>query len=190
MQGTRRLSGASPDKYSRNPENDGRRIEPHPGGWKILNYLNYRDKNQDKDGSRADYYRRYRHNKKTVARNTTQQDNVAQITEAEAEAEAEVNTESFTRPTTPPINLKSNNTNTIPKNHFGEFSNVFLSSDEYQKLIRDYSEQKTKEMIEKLSSAIESKGPKMARKYKSHYATIKNWERNGWMDGKKGGMLW
>lgn len=55
-----------PDADSRNPENEGRRIEPHPGGWRILNYLNYRDRGQDRDGSRADYYRRYRAQQQNV----------------------------------------------------------------------------------------------------------------------------
>jgi len=50
----------APDQYSRNPENDGRRIESIPGGWQILNYEIYREKNQQQVGSRADYYRKYR----------------------------------------------------------------------------------------------------------------------------------
>jgi hypothetical protein len=37
----------SPDKYSRNPANEGRRIEPHPEGWRILNYQAYRQKRDD-----------------------------------------------------------------------------------------------------------------------------------------------
>jgi len=32
----------SPDKYSRTPDNDGRRIEPIDGGWRLLNYEKYR----------------------------------------------------------------------------------------------------------------------------------------------------
>ncbi|MCW8965292.1 MAG: hypothetical protein OQK82_01195 [Candidatus Pacearchaeota archaeon] len=33
----------STDEWSRDPENQGRRIEDVPGGWVILNYLKYRD---------------------------------------------------------------------------------------------------------------------------------------------------
>lgn len=33
----------SPDKYSRTPDNDGRRIEPIEGGWQLLNYSKYRE---------------------------------------------------------------------------------------------------------------------------------------------------
>lgn len=33
----------APDQYSRTPDNDGRRIAKIPGGWKVLNFLKYRD---------------------------------------------------------------------------------------------------------------------------------------------------
>jgi len=58
----------SPDPYSRTPDNDGRRLAAEPGGWRILNYAAYREKGQAKDGSRAEYMRRYR---KGVTRNST-----------------------------------------------------------------------------------------------------------------------
>ena len=32
-----------PDRYSRTPDNEGRRIEPIDGGWRLLNYQKYRD---------------------------------------------------------------------------------------------------------------------------------------------------
>ena len=60
---------SSPDPFSRNPDFEGRRIEPHLGGWRILNHENYRSKGQDKDGSRADYMRRDRSQHKDVTRN-------------------------------------------------------------------------------------------------------------------------
>jgi len=34
----------APDPYSRTPEHEGRRIEPIPGGWRLLNYDLYREK--------------------------------------------------------------------------------------------------------------------------------------------------
>jgi hypothetical protein len=34
----------SPDPDSKNPENEGRRVERVAGGWRILNYLHYRNK--------------------------------------------------------------------------------------------------------------------------------------------------
>lgn len=58
------------------------------------------------------------------------------------------------------------------KRKYGEFKNVFLSDEEYQKL-KDRFGEGLNEMIETLSIGIESKG----YKYKSHYATILNWKR-------------
>ena len=56
---------------------------------------------------------------------------------------------------------------------YGEFQNVKLTEEEYKKLIDKFGEAGVKERIENLSSGIASKG----YKYKSHYATILNWER-------------
>lgn len=61
-----------------------------------------------------------------------------------------------------------------PKPHkkkYGEYENVLLSDEEYQRLKTEIPN--TDEMIEKLSSYIASKGAK----YKSHYATIRNWHK-------------
>lgn len=51
---------SSPDVYSRTPDNEGRRIEAVPGGWKILNYAAHRERVQGKEGSRAPYMRERR----------------------------------------------------------------------------------------------------------------------------------
>lgn len=57
------------------------------------------------------------------------------------------------------------------KHKYGEYQNVLLSDDELQKLKTEYSD--IEERIERLSAYIASKG----NKYKSHYATIRNWAR-------------
>ena len=59
------------------------------------------------------------------------------------------------------------------KDIYGEFKNVKLSSQEYEKLIDQFGEKATSEKIESLSSYVASKG----KKYSSHYATILTWER-------------
>ena len=59
-----------------------------------------------------------------------------------------------------------------PKKRYGEFNNVLLSDDEYRKL-QDKFGAKVPDMIEALSTGIESHG----YKYQSHYATILNWKR-------------
>ena len=58
----------------------------------------------------------------------------------------------------------------IYKEKFGEFENVFLSADEFQKLKSKFGAE-SENYIEKLSSYIASSG----KKYKSHYATILSW---------------
>jgi len=64
------------------------------------------------------------------------------------------------------------------KHKHGEYNNVLLTDDELDKLKSEYSD--WQERIERLSSYVESTG----KKYKSHYATIRNWARK---DGVKHG---
>jgi hypothetical protein len=57
------------------------------------------------------------------------------------------------------------------KHKHGEYNNVLLTDEELEKLKDEYFDYE--ERIERLSSYIASKGVK----YKSHYATIRNWAR-------------
>lgn len=66
-----------------------------------------------------------------------------------------------------------------PKKPYGEFKNVMLSDEEFQKLVEKFGAEGAANRIENLSSALESKG----YRYKNHYATILTWER---MDDKRG----
>jgi len=50
---------------------------------------------------------------------------------------------------------------------------VYLTSEEFQKLVEKFGEGQTRIWIEKLNNYLGSKG----KKYKSHYHTILNWER-------------
>jgi len=59
------------------------------------------------------------------------------------------------------------------KKSYGEFNNVFLTDNEYQKLIGRFGEVGVKERIEVLSAGIASHG----YKYKDYYATILAWEK-------------
>lgn len=62
--------------------------------------------------------------------------------------------------------------NTIQKKTHGEFKNVLLTDEEFQKLKEKFTSE-VDNMIEQLSAYIASKG----KKYKSHYATILSWQR-------------
>lgn len=59
------------------------------------------------------------------------------------------------------------------KKRYGEFNNVLLTDDEYNKLSERFGTAKAEAYIERLSGYIESKGAK----YQSHYATMLNWSR-------------
>lgn len=66
-------------------------------------------------------------------------------------------------------NIIDNKKKNIQKEKYGEFENVLLTKEEYEKIKNNNLEK----YINKLSIYIESKGTK----YKSHYATILNWSR-------------
>jgi hypothetical protein len=67
----------------------------------------------------------------------------------------------------------------------GEFKNVFLGEDELKKLGEVLGE-KRDSYVERLSSYLAQIGDGKAKKYKSHYATIRNWDR---MDREKQGQV-
>lgn len=60
----------------------------------------------------------------------------------------------------------------INNNIYGEYRNVVLSAEAYEKLMKEFP-QDYKERIEKLSEYMASTG----KKYKNHLATIRNWAR-------------
>lgn len=57
---------------------------------------------------------------------------------------------------------------------FGEFQNVYLSSDEYDKLAKRLGQECATDLIERLGGYMKSR----RKKYDSHYATILNWSRD------------
>lgn len=65
------------------------------------------------------------------------------------------------------------------KKTYGEYGNVRLTDDELEKLKDEYPTT-WQALIDRLSGYIASKGDK----YKSHYATIKNWARKDQEDGR------
>lgn len=97
----------APDKYSRTPDHDGRRIEDIAGGWQLLNYAKYREMRDAED--RAAYQREWVKDK----RNASNVDNVDRnrpgSTKAEAEAEADKTKKDIVglKPSIPPLALRT-----------------------------------------------------------------------------------
>jgi uncharacterized phage protein (TIGR02220 family) len=86
------VSFMSPDRHSRTPDNEGRRIEKIDGGWRLLNYAKYRELRDHED--RLDYQREWdRTHRPERYKNPTLPTNPTDIrpapTKAEAEAEAD-----------------------------------------------------------------------------------------------------
>jgi hypothetical protein len=87
----------APDPYSRTPDNDGRRIEAAPGGWRLLNHGMYRQRvdAEVRRERKREWDRQHRPSGHARAKQSdespTQADESAQnrhITEADADAEA------------------------------------------------------------------------------------------------------
>lgn len=77
---------ASPEPDSRSPDHDGRRMVRIDGGFIILNYVKYRDR----DYTAAARSKRWRDRKKKADATRIECDVTRNITQAEAEAEAEM----------------------------------------------------------------------------------------------------
>jgi len=69
-----------PDKYSRTPDHDGRRIEVIDGGWFILNRAKYRDLIPDEQRRERDRIRQRRHRQGRDAGSVT----VSRVTECDS----------------------------------------------------------------------------------------------------------
>ncbi len=96
----------SPDKYSRTPDDEGRRIEEIDGGWALLNHGKYRlmaskDENKTKNAERQKRHReRQKRNATVTDSNATVTQSNATVTQSNAKvthdrdiAEAEADTE-------------------------------------------------------------------------------------------------
>ena len=68
---------------------------------------------------------------------------------------------------------------------YGEFGNVRLSGEELEKLCACWEETQVHSAIESLSDYMASKG----KRYKNHYATLRNWLRRDFPQGRRGGGL-
>lgn len=69
----------------------------------------------------------------------------------------------------------------VERQTYGEFRNVYLSSDEHANLSSANGAERLADLIERLSCYMTSRG----KAYRNHYAVLRNWARND--DAKPGG---
>jgi phage replication O-like protein O len=104
----------------------------------------------------------------------------------DTETSVQPDTETSVQPDTHQINERNKETITktiLPKKDiYGEFQNVKLTKEEYDKLVIKFGEIIAKEKIENLSGYIASVG----KKYSNHYATILTWSRKDDKDKNNG----
>lgn len=100
------------------------------------------------------------------------------VTERYTEIEIDIDKEIDKEIETDKEKSKRENTPKEVKHKYGEYNNVLLTDTELEKLKAEYSDYEAR--IDRLSGYIESKGAK----YKSHYATIRNWARKDVEQGK------
>lgn len=75
----------SPDRYSRTPDNDGRRIEPIDGGWRLLNHEKYRNL-KDEESVKESKRKWWNENRGKGAKLEQESQTRPHSTQAEAEA--------------------------------------------------------------------------------------------------------
>jgi hypothetical protein len=97
----------SPDRYSRSPESEGRRIAPIDGGWRLLNYDKYREKLSKEDLKERARKRQQKHRDRAAVvmqnvttcdtsvteRDSKEKSRMSRQAEAEVEVEVEVEVE-------------------------------------------------------------------------------------------------
>ncbi len=91
----------APDPYSRTPDYEGRRLVRVAGGFIVLNFMRYRDR----DYTGAERQKRWRDRKRASTVTPLHNNDVTSVTQAEAEAEAEADKKSTFLPK---VGLKSN----------------------------------------------------------------------------------
>ena len=119
---------------------------------------------KERDGNRATLYKM----NSVVSLYGTQM-NTQTMTQTDIQIDTKSVTQNVNILKTKNQKLKTKNKKEIIKEKFGEFENVFLSADEFQKL-------KSKLGVETEDDAyLATKMASYAKKYKSHYATILSW---------------
>jgi hypothetical protein len=88
----------SPDKYSRTPEFEGRRIEPIDGGWRLLNHEKYRSIRDEE--TTKEHKRNYINKRRAAEKQSTVDHETSTVERCRDNAEADTEAESVKKKTT------------------------------------------------------------------------------------------
>jgi len=168
----------APDKYTRTPDHDGRRIEQCDGGWLVLNYVMYREIGMaDTRKSRtADRQARFRARRKAGSRAIVTQSN-ATVTQSNAivthipisytlsSIDGEEGSKGEPELDAPPPSKDDRKSRVVA---FGEFANVKLTPGEHAKLTDKHGPEKLAAGIDLLGAWMKSTGKRRT----DHYACL------------------
>jgi hypothetical protein len=158
----------SPDKYSRTTANEGRRIEKCEGGWIILNYKLYRDR--DRENNRREYMRDLMRTKRSPVSNNA--NNL--LTHAKSSASASVSSSVSCINSIKDLNINSKDIIHAEKNKSTRFEKPTID------MIKAYClERKNSVDADRFFNHYESNGWKVGKNpMKSWQAAVRTWEHN------------
>ena len=161
----------SPDTESNTQDNDGRRIQPVPGGWFVLNHALYRGKDyREYEAERKKEYRKNHPLSGTrpgqVPDASASSSESASLVEGECKGGEKAGTSNM-----PEKKPRKNSRGELVG--YGEFKRVLMTVEEFEKIKNSYGD-KTAQAINKLDAYMEAKN----KKYDNCYAVLK---RDGWV---------
>ena len=153
----------SPDKYSRTPDDEGRRIEPIEGGWLLLNHAKYRlmaSKDEEKESNakrQAAFRDRLRRNGKVTESNGKVTPSNACVTvgrdiaEADTEAEAKAKVKPSHQQSASPSGLECDE----KEKQFNRFWNAYPKRKGRGNALKAWMKQRLDSKIETILEAIQ-----------------------------------
>jgi len=158
-----------PDKYSKDPAHDGRRIKQVPGGYLIINRVKYQKLGND----RTEYWREYKAKKRAEKKELSTLSTVDIVDKSghstnstQEEEKEEEKEEVFKKESVRSIDQKT------PEPKKKKYMDcLYFADGEIEKLCEKIGTNTAKDYLERLNYYVGSTGTK----YKSHYMTILNW---------------
>jgi len=185
----------SPDKYSRTPDDQGRRIEAIDGGWLLLNHAKYRamaSKDEEKESNakrQAAFRDRAKRNGRVTGSNGLVTPCNAPVTVgrdiAEADTEAKADTKAVVKPSLQQTASPSGLEGDEKEKQFNRFWNAYPKRKGRTNALKAWMKQKLDSKIDEILTALQilRRDPQWLKdggQYIPHPATWLN--SGGWMD--------